>query len=162
MMKAQQGGQAGSTILASFLHRRCLQLLIGDKKQTRSGTGGEPTKEALLTKLAMKSIGFLNSPFPYLPSEFVTKLAMALRPITPFSTLLPDNPDVHCLLSLLLSHTFPSALRPATVHQAEGVTAISDVMLNLYSPNPSVARRILTSRKSPHITHTSTDKERTA
>ena len=40
--EAQQGGQAGSTILASFLDRRCLQLLIGDKEQTRSGTGGEP------------------------------------------------------------------------------------------------------------------------
>ena len=37
--EAQQGGQAGSTILASFLDRRCLQLLIGDKEQTRSGTG---------------------------------------------------------------------------------------------------------------------------
>ena len=44
--EAQQGGQAGSTILASFLDRRCLQLLIGDKEQTRSGTGGEPTKES--------------------------------------------------------------------------------------------------------------------
>ena len=32
--EAQQGGQAGSTILASFLDRRCLQLLIGDKEQT--------------------------------------------------------------------------------------------------------------------------------
>ena len=132
--EAQQGGQAGSTILASFLDRRCLQLLIGDKEQTRSGTGGEPTKEALLTKLAMKSVGFLNSPFPSLPSEFVEKLAKALRPLAPFSTLLPDLPDVHCLLSLLLSHTFPSALKPATVHQAEGVTAISDVMLNLILP----------------------------
>ena len=82
----------------------------------------------------MKSVGFLNSPFPSLPSEFVEKLAKALRPLAPFSTLLPDFPDVHCLLSLLLSHTFPSALSPATVHQAEGVTAISDVMLNLILP----------------------------
>ena len=82
----------------------------------------------------MKSVGFLNSPFPSLPSEFVAKLAKALRPIAPFSTLLPDDPDVHCLLSLLLSHTFPSALSPATVHQAEGVTAISDIMLNLILP----------------------------
>ena len=123
--EAQQGGQAGSTILASFLDRRCLQLFIGDKEQTRSGTGGEPTKEALLTKLAMKSVGFLHSPFPSLPSEFVANLTKAL---------LPDNPDVHCLLSLLLSHSYPSALHPATVHQAEGVAAISDVMLNLILP----------------------------
>ena len=132
--EAQQGGQAGSTILASFLDRRCLQLLIGDKEQTRSGTGGEPTKEALLTKLAMKSIGFLHSPFPSLPSEFVEKLSRALRPLHPFSNLLPDDPDVHCLLSLLLSNTYPTALCPATVHQAEGVTAISDIMLNLILP----------------------------
>ena len=132
--EAQQGGQAGSTILASFLDRRCLQLLIGDKEQTHSGTGGEPTKEALLTKLAMKSIGFLHSPFPLLPSEFVEKLTRALRPISPFSNLLPDDPDVHCLISLLLSNTYPAALCPATVHQAEGVTAISDITLNLILP----------------------------
>ena len=132
--EAQQGGQARSTILASFLDRRCLQLLIGDKEQTRSGTGGEPTKEALLTKLAMKSIGFLHSPFPSLPSEFVEKLSRALRPLPPFSNLLPADPDVHCLLSLLLSNTYPSALCPATVHQAEGVTAISDIVLNLILP----------------------------
>ena len=72
--------------------------------------------------------------FSFFTLGFVDKLSKALRPLAPFSTLLSDLRDVHCLLSLLLSHTFPSALSPSTVHQAEGVTAISDVMLNLILP----------------------------
>ena len=66
---AQQGGQAASTPLAAYLHRQCLQLLTGDKEQTRAGTGGDPTKEALLQRLALKSVEFLNGPTPLLPSE---------------------------------------------------------------------------------------------
>ena len=49
-------------------------------------------------------------------------------------SLTSSHPDVHCPLSLLLSNTYPTALCPATVHQAEGVTAISDIMLNLILP----------------------------
>ena len=59
--EAQQGGQAGFTVLAGFLSIHCLQILTGDKEQNRSGTGGEPTKEALLERLALKSVGFLNN-----------------------------------------------------------------------------------------------------
>lgn len=49
--EAQQGGQAGSTILATYLGIRCLQIRTGDK-ETRSGTGGS----ASLARLALKSV----------------------------------------------------------------------------------------------------------
>ena len=57
------------------------------KSRPAPALGANLQREVLLTKLAMKSVGFLNSPFPSLPSEFVEKLAKALRPLAPFSTL---------------------------------------------------------------------------
>ena len=50
--EAQQGGHAASTILAAYLHRQCLQLLTGDKEQTKARSGGDPLREALLQRLA--------------------------------------------------------------------------------------------------------------
>ena len=75
----------------------------------------------------MKSVGFLNSPCPSLPSEFVEKLAKAFRQNSPrpLFTLLPDLPDVHSLPPPFLYLPLSSQAR----HRA-----ISDVMLNLILP----------------------------
>ncbi|MCV6601208.1 MAG: hypothetical protein OIF54_06550, partial [Cohaesibacter sp.] len=99
--EAQQGGQAGFTVLAGFLSSHCLQILTGDREQNRSGTGGEPTKEALLARLALKSIGFLNSSTSLFPWEFAREVGKALRQHPPFTTSLPPIPDPHCLLACL-------------------------------------------------------------
>ena len=40
--------------LAANLPRSCLQILTGDKEQTRAGTGGDPLKEALLSTKRIK------------------------------------------------------------------------------------------------------------
>ena len=42
--EAQQGGQAGFTVLAGFLSPHCLQILTVDREQNRSGTGGNPPR----------------------------------------------------------------------------------------------------------------------
>ena len=86
--EAQQGGQAGFTVLARFLSIHCLQILTGDKEQNRSGTGGEPTKEALLERLALKSVGFLNNTTALFPWEFAKDVGRALRQFQPFTTSL--------------------------------------------------------------------------
>ena len=106
--EAQQGGQAGFTVLAGFLSIHCLQILTGDKEQNRSGTGGEPTKEALLERLALKSVGFLNNTTALFPWEFAKDVGRALRQFQPFATSLPTVPDVHSLLASLSSTALPS------------------------------------------------------
>ena len=108
--EAQQGGQAGFTILAGFLSIHCLQILTGDKEQNRSGTGGEPTKEALLERLALKSVGFLNNTTALFPWEFAKDVGRALRQFPPFTSSLPTVPDVHCLLASLSSCALTSPL----------------------------------------------------
>ena len=120
--EAQQGGQAGFTVLAGFLSIHCLQILTGDKEQNRSGTGGEPTKEGVLERLALKSVGFLNNTTALFPWEFAKDVGRALRQFQPFTSSLPTVPDVHCLLASLSSCALPPALSPSTVHQAEGMT----------------------------------------
>ena len=129
--EAQQGGQAGFTVLAGFLSIHCLQILTGDKEQNRSGTGGEPTKEALLERLALKSVGFLNNTTALFPWEFAKDVGRALRQFQPFTSSLPTVPDVHCLLASLSSCALPPALSPSTVHQAEGMTPTRGVTLSL-------------------------------
>ena len=132
--EAQQGGQAGFTVLAGFLSIHCLQILTGDKEQNRSGTGGEPTKEALLERLALKSVGFLNNTTALFPWEFAKDVGRALRQFQPFTSSLPTVPDVHCLLASLSSCALPPALSPSTVHQAEGMTPTRGVTLSLILP----------------------------
>ena len=132
--EAQQGGQAGFTVLAGFLSIHCLQILTGDKEQNRSGTGGEPTKEALLERLAPKSVGFLNNTTALFPWAFAKDVGRALRQFQPFTSSLPTVPDVHCLLASLSSCALPPALSPSTVHQAEGMTPTRGVTLSLILP----------------------------
>ena len=132
--EAQQGGQAGFTVLTGFLSIHCLQILTGDKEQNRSGTGGEPTKEALLERLALKSVGFLNNTTALFPWEFAKDVGRALRQFQPFTSSLPTVPDVHCLLASLSSCALPPALSPSTVHQAEGMTPTRGVTLSLILP----------------------------
>ena len=132
--EAQQGGQAGFTVLAGFLSIHCLQILTGDKEQNRSGTGGEPTNEALLERLALKSVGFLNNTTALFPWEFAKDVGRALRQFQPFATSLPTVPDVHSLLASLSSTALPPSLSPSTVHQAEGETPTRGVTLSLILP----------------------------
>ena len=140
--EAQQGGQAGFTVLAGFLSIHCLQILTGDKEQNRSGTGGEPTKEALLERLALKSVGFFNNTTALFPWEFAKDVGRALRQFQPFTTSLPTVPDVHSLLASLSSTALPPPLSPSTVHQAEGMTPTRGVTLSLILPQ-SLRRRSL-------------------
>ena len=90
--EGQQGGQAGFTALAASLPRSCLQIFTGDKEQTRAGTGGDPLKEALLSRLAQKAIGFLGGPNPRLSAEMLSTFAAALRADTTLKPLLPTDP----------------------------------------------------------------------
>ena len=60
-MRSNKVAKQVFTVLAGFLSIHCLQILTGDKEQNRSGTGGEPTKEALLERLALKSVGWNNT-----------------------------------------------------------------------------------------------------
>ena len=63
----QQGGQAGFTVVAANLPPDCLQVDIGDQEQTKTGTGGESLKEALLRRLSCKAVAFLGGPEPRQP-----------------------------------------------------------------------------------------------
>ena len=131
--EAQQGGHAASTILAAYLHRQCLQLLTGDKEQTKAGTWGDPLREAL-QRLALKSVGFLSGPAPLLPSELVATLHAALGHEGTFAPMLNSTPSSFNLLSVLTSTPLPSSLAPATVHEAEGITPTSGVSLTIILP----------------------------
>ena len=155
--EAHQGGQAGFTVLAGFLSIHCLQILTGDKEQNRSGTGGEPTKEALLERLALKSVGFLNNTTALFPWEFAKDVGRVLRQFQPFTTFLPTVPDVHSLLASLSSTALPPPLSPSTVHQAEGMTPTRGVTLSLILPQSlrSGAPPIPTSHRWQPITHIS-------
>ena len=132
--EAQQGGHAASTILAAYLHRQCLQLLTGDKEQTKAGTGGDPLREALLQRLALKSVGFLSGPAPLLPSELIAALHSALGKDGSLAPLLHNVPTAFNLLSVLTSAPFPASLSPATVHEAEGIAPTSGVSLSIILP----------------------------
>ena len=82
--ESQQGGHAGFTILATCLARACLQIVTGDREQTRAGTEGDQLRESLLKRLAHKGIGFLGEPPPRLPSEIIASFAsvsLFLRPL---------------------------------------------------------------------------------
>ena len=79
----------------------------GDKEQTRAGTGGDPLKEALLTRLAQKAIGFLGGPAPRLLAEMLQSFVVALRTDASLAPLLPTDPTPtafgHFLCPLLSS-----------------------------------------------------------
>ena len=110
--EGQQGGQAGFTALAANLPRFCLQILTGDKEQTRAGTGGDPLKEALLSRLAQKAIGFLGGPPPRLPAEMLSTFSAALRTDLDIKPLLPSDPPPTASTSLLPNPSLFLSLPP--------------------------------------------------
>jgi len=150
--EVQHGGQAGSTILASFLDRRCLQLLIGDKEQTRSGTGGEPTKGSPPNETCHEVGRFSQQPFSFLALGICRKTRQG-SPST--------RPLLYPYLTSLMSIASPS-YSPIPSPQLSGPPPYTKqrslpsltYCSTSYSLNPYVARRILTSRKSPHTTQT--------
>ena len=135
--EGQQGGQAGFTALAASLPRSCLQIFTGDKEQTRAGTGGDPLKEALLSRLAQKAIGFLGGPNPRLPAEMLSTFAAALRTDTTLKPLLPTDPapTAFDLIDVLATKPFPVSLAPSSVREAEGLTDTAGVLLHLILPH---------------------------
>ena len=135
--EGQQGGQAGFTALAANLPRSCLQIFTGDKEQTRAGTGGDPLKETLLSRLAQKAIGFLGGPNPRLPAEMLSTFATALRTDTTLKPLLPTDPapTAFDLIEVLATKPFPVSLAPSSVRAAEGLTDTAGVLLHLILPH---------------------------
>lgn len=118
--EAQQGGQAGFTMLASLLSRSCLQIFTSDREQTRTGTGGDVVKEELLRRLALKNISFLFKPPPLLPHKLTRTLCAALAhcPLHRDSDSdLPTTPMQ--LLSSLSFFAVPDIYHPRTAKDAE-------------------------------------------
>ena len=153
--EAQQGGQAGFTVLAGFLSIHCLQILTGDKEQNRSGTGGEPTKEALLERLALKSVGFLNNTTALFPWEFAKDVGRALRQFQPFATSLPTVPDVHSLLASLSSTALPPPFLHPPCTRPKARPPLAALRSASFSHSLSGAPPIPTSPRWQPITHIS-------
>ena len=142
--EAQQGGQAGFTVLAGFLSIHCLQILTGDKEQNRSGTGGEPTQGSPLGTACSQIRGIFKTTPPLFSPGNLPK--MLVGPFVTFNPLLPLFPL--SLMSTAFWHPSPPALfhrpfLPSTVHQAEGMTPTRGVTLSLILPQSLRSRRPL-------------------
>ena len=76
--EAQQGGQAGFTVLAGFLSIHCLQILTGDKEQNRSGTGGGTNQGSPLGTACSQICWLFQQHHRSFPFFFVSDGCMAL------------------------------------------------------------------------------------